>query len=206
LEANVPPEGVEEGEQLPSTPSDADSFAKFHHKHYAPLRAWLRARVDEPAAAEDLLAETIMILWQRWSKLGGPRDEADGFPRMRSFAYKTAQNKVFELWRKSQRSFSVEHFDPDAVMFSSLSSPSSHAEMYETLEVIGKLPEQQRRAMAMRVFGFENWEVAEALGVGEGTVRTHLAIARRKLIDYLRSCVGPVDEVTAAEALPSRAR
>lgn len=46
--------------------------------------------------------------------------------------------------------------------------------------------------LAMRILGYEDDEVADVLGVGEGTVRSHLAHARRKIAKHLYSHVAGV--------------
>lgn len=169
---------------------DAATFAKFYHECRDPLYRSVLGLVRDPVAAEDIVADTMTLMWQRWSEINRSHNEdADGFPRMRAFAHTTARYKVLDFWRRSKRDYPVESFDPDSGIFASSSSASYRTEFEETLRVIGELPDRQRRALALRIWGYDDSEVAEQFGVGEATVRSHLSIARRKVFDYLNSTV-----------------
>jgi RNA polymerase sigma factor (sigma-70 family) len=142
-------------------------------------------RIGDRAAVEDIVADTMTLMWQRWEELGGPDDEVHGFPQMRVYAYRTARFKMLELTRWRRLTEPLGSIDPESAVFATHSNASHSAEEQDTLRIIRALPERQRRALALRMLGYEDREVAQVLGIGEGTVRSHLATARRKLHEYL---------------------
>lgn len=164
--------------------SAAETFARFYRQHHDRLRYRLRVLVRDDDTAEDLVADTMVLIWSRWSELDGPGDAAAGFPRLRAYAYTTAHFKA----RNHQRS--TTHHEPlsGADLENALASrhdASSGVEYAETMEQIGRLPEQQRRTLQLKLDGYDDREIAARLGVERTTVRSNLVHARRKITDYL---------------------
>ncbi|MEV8440778.1 sigma-70 family RNA polymerase sigma factor [Actinosynnema sp. NPDC051121] len=158
---------------------------KFYKQHYARLRYRLRVLVRDDAAAEDLLADTMTLMWSRWRELAGPSDEADGFPRMRAYAYRTAYLKLVRYRQRVNYDSSLTCFEAESEIFASYNDASVGVELAETVREIARLPEQQRQTLVLKLLGYEDEEVAEKLGVKQATVRSNLTHARRKIVDYL---------------------
>lgn len=167
-----------------------ESFERFYRRHYNMLRVRLRVLTRNNEVAEDLLADTMTLMWSRWMDLDGPGDEAAGFPRLRSYAYTTAHNKV-QAYRRSTSQHTV--LDPEVELEQLVShvDASSGIALAETIAQIGRLPEQQQRTLVLKLLGLADREVADELGVGVTTVRSNLAYARKKLADYLAERVRP---------------
>lgn len=157
--------------------------------HYRALNADLSSRAyrltGNRAAVEDIVADAMELVWKRWRTLGGDSGRPVSLTELRKFAFGVVRNKAHEYWRASGRTCSLEGIDPESEVLARFGDPSLDLEVAETLRVIQSLPPQQRESLGRRVVGFRDSEIAENLGIGEGTVRNHLAGARRKVSSYL---------------------
>jgi RNA polymerase sigma-70 factor (ECF subfamily) len=169
----------------PTRPHDDSSFVAFYKEHYRQLRNRLRVLTRDDAVAEDLLADTMILMWSRWHDLAGASDERNGFPRMRAYAYRTAYLKLLGHRRVANHDSSLTNFELESEIFASHNDASVGVELAETIREIARLPEQQRQTLVLKLLGYDDEEVAEKLGVKQATVRSNLTHARRKIVGYL---------------------
>jgi RNA polymerase sigma-70 factor (ECF subfamily) len=119
-------------------------------------------------------------------------DRIETYDRSRPFGpwlMRIAQNAAIDLLRRR----AVRHAEPlDEAVTARGRDPSQHAESAEIRGALARalagLPERQR--VAVTLFDIEGWphaEIADALGVPEGTVRSDLFHARRRLREALGS-------------------
>lgn len=117
-------------------------------------------------------------------------DRIETYDRARPFGpwlMRIAQNAAIDLLRRR----AVRQSEPlDEAVTAKGRSPLQHAEASEIRRALRQaldgLPERQRAAVTL--FDVEGWahaEIAEALGVPEGTVRSDVFHARRKLREAL---------------------
>jgi RNA polymerase sigma-70 factor (sigma-E family) len=135
-----------------------------HHRQLVRLAALLGAGAD----AEDVVAEAFCDLHRRWNRL---RDPAKAVPYLRA--------AVCNLVRMRQRHLAVvrrhpEPLPPDA------SSAEYEAEVREehreVAEALRCLPDRQRQALVLRYWlDLGEREVAEAMGISPGAVKSHTA-------------------------------
>ncbi len=135
--------------------------------------------------AEDVVQESFLAALEA----------LDRFDVTRPFGpwlYRIVVNRSLNA-RKSRARRSTELLPEDAP--ATTQSPDRAAQVAETrrrvLDALGKLPERQRVVMTMiELEGFSGPEVAEVLGIPEGTVRWHLHSARNALRAALGSDEG----------------
>ena len=135
-----------------------------HHRQLVRLAALLGAGAD----AEDVVAEAFCDLHRRWTRL---RDPAKAVPYLRA--------AVCNLVRMRQRHLAVvrrhpEPLPPDA------SSAEYEAEIREEHREVARalrcLPDRQRQALVLRYWlDLGEREVAEAMGISPGAVKSHTA-------------------------------
>lgn len=132
--------------------------------------------------AEDLVQDAFMIVLEK----------IDTFQAGRSFApwfYRILVNRGLN----SRKSRSLRRMDAlPAEIFDARSSPlrdTEQAELRELLvKVLATLPPRQKSIVELfELEGFSSLEIAEVLGLSDGTVRWHLHQARSKL----REALGP---------------
>ena len=65
-------------------------------------------------------------------------------------------------------------------------TPESHCALSEVSEVVEALPEEYRRPFTMHVDGYKYQEIADAMEIPIGTVKSRLFFAKRKLQSQLK--------------------
>ncbi len=167
-------------------PADDHSF----ENQVLPLREELFAcamrYTRNPAAAEDLVQETLMRAYGAWHRF-----EPGSNPR--AWAFRILTNSFINVYRKRRRrrQVSAEQFDDTARAAhgdTTVRSPNpqdlllEHAVGDEVAAALATLGDDHRRIIEMAdLQGLGYRDVARALGVPVGTVMSRLFRARRRL-------------------------
>ena len=126
--------------------------------------------------AEDLLQEALVKLASRWERL---RDEAP-----EAYVRKILYRDTISRWRRTRREHLVDHQDPGGLM-AARSTPDPTADWLtadEVREALRLLPPRQRAVVVLRYFeGLSEAEIARALGIAPGTVKSQASDAIRTL-------------------------
>ena len=133
----------------------------------------LTRRTDE---AEDVVQEIGIKLWER-------RDELEALRSIEAYAMSAVRNRCLD-YARSPHNRTDEL--PEAYDSTHEQTPYQMVEQADMAafvrKLINRLPEQQQMVIRLRdVEGYELEEIAEILGMNEGTVRTNLSRARQKI-------------------------
>lgn len=158
------------------------AIAEVYDEHQTAIHAFARRLVGDAAAAQDLVHEVFLTLPKA---IGGFRGESS----IRTFLLSIAVNHArHHLRAAARRRFLAERFsfEPRAAS----ASPEQHAMQKnlarELSRALDALPLDQRVAFVLcEVEERSSQEVAQIVGAPEGTVRTRLFHAKRKLRDEL---------------------
>ncbi len=144
----------------------ADPLAALHQEHYRRLvrLAWLLTR-DE-GRAEELVQDAFVDLHQRLPRLTEP-GKASGYLRV------SVVNRV----RSSKRHLSVVRAHRPDRLLDVASAELGALERIQQQRIIASLdglPRRQREVLILRYYGqFTESEIAEALGISRGAVKSH---------------------------------
>ncbi len=150
-----------------------------HHEH---VRAFARRLIGEEAAAEDLVQETFLALPRA---VRGFRGDSTLRTYLMSIALQHARHFVRAAARRraAEARLSREPRTPSATPADDVSRARLAARLLRALDT---LPLEQRAAVVLcEVEERTSVEAARILGIPEGTVRTRLFHAKRKLADVL---------------------
>jgi RNA polymerase sigma-70 factor (ECF subfamily) len=152
------------------TTADDIDFAEFYAHGYRRLVAELTLLTGVLSDAEDLAQEAYARAWQRWSHL-------HRFDQPQAWVRRVAFNKAVDRIRAHRRFLRLRPRLAHADSTSDLSP--DWIDLYTGLKT---LPPQQRAALILTaVSGLTTEEVARALDVPTGTVRSWLYRARTAL-------------------------
>ena len=138
---------------------------------------------DRPPLAEDAVQETFIQLWRSIRDLRDPH-------AFRGWFYSILIHRVKRLGRRDGREFDLpleavaDHRDTHTT------GPEEQVERNEAFHrvrgAIARLPESQRLTLILRYYsGLTEAEIAEALRIPIGTVKSRLHTARARLRDQL---------------------
>ncbi len=131
------------------------------------------------ATAEDAVQEALARAWER-------EERGDSIDRLPAWITTVALNLArsqMRRWRVDRRVrvqlVPLSATTPDA--------PGASAEAHAVREALRELPRRQREVTALRYYlGLDVSEIAEWLGIGQGTVKAMLFRARQSLAVALR--------------------
>jgi RNA polymerase sigma-70 factor (ECF subfamily) len=163
-----------------------EAFGAIFDRHGSTLLRFLARRVD-PAEAQDLLGEVFRIAFERRSAFEQDRASA------RPWLYGIAANVVAKHHRSEARRFRamarVPAGPPDEDPAErAVAAADAGARWTQVMDAIGALPEAERQVLLL--FAWEELsyeEIALALGVPMGTVRSRLSRGRARLATLTRA-------------------
>ena len=170
---------------------DAAAFEAVLEKYSSLVRRYLAGIVRDQHFAEDLTQEVFLRVWTH----GG---QWDGRGPFKAWLFRVATNFALNFLRsvKRRRESPLDLFDemradeqtqvPGWMIDSSTSRPDLEFEIAERLgllrRMIDGLPEEKRDVVHLALEAeMEIHEVAERLGIPEGTVKSRLYHARQRL-------------------------
>lgn len=156
---------VEETARLRHTEFEAFYRAQWEEV-YRPLAVVLR----DPDLAREATDEAMTRALRHWQTVAGAQNQA-------GWVYRVAHNWALDQLRKRRRRVRRAHEPP--VWQPEVPDPA-------VFEAVSRLPYDQRAVVVLRLV--EDWserEVADALGVASGTVKSRLSRALEKLREEL---------------------
>lgn len=127
--------------------------------------------IGENDAAWDAVQETWVAVVNGIKRLGDHK----AFPK---WVYTILSNKCADIIRTRQRQRRIE----EEVPLDTESAPHKGDEVYSLEQALARLPGETRALLALHYTdGYDMGEIAEILGVPEGTVKSRLHSARERL-------------------------
>lgn len=161
--------------------SDA-AFSRLVERHQAAVRAFLRRFLGSGWAEADDVAQEAFIAG--WASLRGLRDPAGVRSWLCGIAWRKAQDRIRGARRGAAR---------DAGWLEAVETPAgiSAEEKMALQAAMAELPTDVRACVALCLAdGWSHGEAAETLGLPLGTVKSHVARGRARL---LKALGGPDD-------------
>lgn len=163
-----------------------EKLVKLHEKNvYNLALKFTKNREDALDAAQESFLKA-------WISLKSFRNES----KFSSWLYRLTYNTCLDYLRKSKKGeiislTSAEDEETVADIKDNALTPEEYAVHKETRtavrEAVNMLPEEYRRIIIMREFaGLSYSEIAEAMNINEGTVKSRLSRGRLKLAEVLR--------------------
>lgn len=152
------------------------AFALLVNRHEGAVRAFLRRICRDAAEADDLAQEAFLTAW---TKLGTVKPDAS----VRSWLCGLAWRKALTGQRGRARSAARDRQWLDTRP--EFDTPASRDQL-AVRRALEDLPDDQRAVVALCLAGdWSHSEAAEALGLPLGTVKSHAARGRAKLLEAM---------------------
>lgn len=160
---------------------DDSALVEIFDRHGAFVLGQARRITGNPSLAEDVVQEVFTALWCRPDRYDADRGS------LRTFLGVLAHRRAVDAVRSSARRQAREDLFEVTGVPTEWRDLADSAAVTETVRAaIERLPEDQRRAIELAFWqGMTHPEVAAALGIPEGTVKSRLRLAQAKLRDWL---------------------
>jgi RNA polymerase sigma-70 factor (sigma-E family) len=168
-------------------PESADAaLVRLYDAHYAELVRVAVLLVRDPETAEDVVQDAFVQVWRRWPRLAD-RERAVGYLRtcVVNGARSALRRRGTER-RHAERVGDERATDAPGADEGTLVTIRSRA----VLDALQARPRRQREVLVLRHYlDLSEAEIADALGIGRGSVKTHAsraAAALRTTLEELR--------------------
>lgn len=157
---------------VPIRRSDGTSgtFDAFVAEWLTPLLRYATALTCDPHLAQDVVQEVLLRAQQRWPRIGA-MDSPSGYVR------RMVTNEYLS-WRRRRaaKDIALAHAALDEIAPAVDDHARSVTERDAMVASVARLPRRQRAVIVLRYYeNLPDSEIAELLGLSEGTVRSHVS-------------------------------
>ncbi|WP_298210602.1 RNA polymerase sigma factor [Ferrimicrobium sp.] len=153
-----------------------EEFRSFFEENLDRIVNYAFSIVQNRQEAEDIAVEALARAYASWSRI-------DGTAHRRAWVFRTTLNLGIDQLRKRKRSKTTPGIngalEDNPMRFQPITSDATGdlaTNRAELIMALRRLPERQREAVTLHYLGgFGVAEVAELMGIGTETVKTHLA-------------------------------
>lgn len=173
-------------------PGSREDFDRLYQAAYPRVYRTLTALLSDPVAAEDCAQDAFVQAFHAWNRW---RPEAPA----EAWVHRIAVNRAIS-YRRAAKLRSVGEVLRRLGRPSSPTDPADLATRSDLLGALRALPPKLAAAIVLRHYhGYNNREIAAALGVSERTVGTRL----RQAGERLRRILDPAFSLDASSAFPT---
>ena len=153
---------------------DQAAFAVLIRRHQSPLLNFFR-RLGANTDAEDLVQEVFLRLYRY-------RDRYVHNAKFTTFLYTLARHVWADRWRKLQRILRIEERARQEMPSECDGNMRRVRDAMDTGQALEQLPDKLRVVLVMSICqGLRYSEIGEVLGIPEGTVKSRVFLALKKL-------------------------
>jgi RNA polymerase sigma-70 factor (ECF subfamily) len=175
------------------------AFEALYHRYKQPVFANIRKMVPDPDAAEDLLQETFIALWENRQAID-PAKGAGGW------LFVVSYNKAASYLKKKLREAAILETETDLTKLA-VADDLGDEELYTTQlalveEAVAHLPARKQAVFRLcRFEGKSAEEVAAATGISVASVKDYLKQSTRFIRDYIHLGHAPTQALAVAGLL-----
>lgn len=160
------------------------AFGDLYRELVPGLRGFVRRQVPDDQV-EDVVSETFLVVWRRWSDLPAPAE-------VRPWVYGVARNKIRHAHSQRERTaHGVELVSSDAVQHAPDPAEGLAADD-RARRLVAQLPEAEADAMTLTIWGgLTPTEAAGVLGCSVTAVTSRLSRARARLAAVIAAELDP---------------
>lgn len=157
---------------------DTAAFERLYREHVGRVYGLCLRMVADPGLAEELTQDVFV---RAWHKL----DRFSGRAAFSTWLHRLTVNLVISAQRSRKRD--RDRHDHETVVDHQPVRPGSAGLGIDLERAIAELPDQARRVFVLyQLEGYAHSEVAESLGIAQGTSKAHLYKARQMLKESLQ--------------------
>jgi len=175
------------------------AFEALYHRYKQPVYANIRKMVPDPDAAEDLLQETFIALWENRHAID-PAKGAGGW------LFVVSYNKAASYLKKKLREAAILEPETDLAELAIADEPADEElaglQLALVEEAVRHLPARKQTVFRLcRFEGKSAEEVAAATGISVASVKDYLKQSTRFIREYIHAGHAPAQALAVAGLL-----
>jgi RNA polymerase sigma-70 factor (sigma-E family) len=144
-----------------------EALSRVFRERYSLLVGLARLLLDDRGLAEEVVQEAFVRTLARWDRL---RESEDPFPYVQRAVVNLARSGLRRRLVRRRR-----HLTPDTESSGADAPVVADESRREVLAAVRALPRRQQECVVLRYYlDYSTEETAGALGISEGSVKTHL--------------------------------
>lgn len=159
---------------------DQKAFKKFFDAHHSDLFRYLRQRGVAIEAAEDLIQNAFVYIWENRAKI-------EEYKSLRAYLFRIAYTRMLNLFRDNEK-YDREQEVPELSSSGFEADQNLHqSELHNTIEkAISSMPEKRQHVFRLCFLEeFTYKDAAETLQVSVKTIENHMGLALKDLRESL---------------------
>jgi RNA polymerase sigma-70 factor (ECF subfamily) len=161
---------------------DQQAFGELVRRWEPPLYYYLRRLIEDESAVWDVLQNTWLAVFRHLSRLEDSR-------RFRSWVYRIAHDQAVNWWQKEKRYVCQPNEEFEPMVDCETTDPAPTEDVALLHRGLLKLSPLHREVLTLFYLeDFSSAQVAEVVGLPEGTVKSRLHNARKRLAEALKEC------------------
>jgi RNA polymerase sigma-70 factor (ECF subfamily) len=158
---------------------DAEAFTILYHRYAPRLAGFLQPQLAQPALVDDVLHETLMVVWRDAARFRGQA-------QLSTWILRIAQRKAYQARMVYRRAGALPVLPPAAAPENPEALLLQQERIHTLNHVLAALAPAQRTVLELAcVHGWSMLAIAAHLGCSVSTVKTRLHQARRCLVAHL---------------------
>lgn len=159
---------------------DPQQFDHAYRRLAPGARAAASQVLHDPSAAEDVVQDVFMSLWQNPEAYDPLRGSLDAYVSM------VARARAIDRWRSGQALGRAVDRTGQVIQAESATHESAadvamrRERSRQVAQALRKIPVEQQRALVLTGQGFAQWEIAQLTGAPLGTVKGRIRLGMRK--------------------------
>lgn len=163
---------------------DGEFFQALYEDYYGKIMGYLYKRVQNREEAEELTQDIFYRFYQRYQK--GKVD----LEKTEPYLYRSAQNALYDLWRKKGRNPKIMTMEPFEDIHHSFAQEEEKLDQILVDELLENLSDEEQTILDLRIIkGYSVKDTASVVNRPEGTIKS---IQFRALEKLRRELVGGV--------------
>ena len=158
---------------------DKNSFRELFNDYFPVLCVFAGKYLKDEELCKDVSQETLLTYWEK-------RESFNDIYKVKSFLYTVARNRCLNLIKKERtnQDYHLRNRSEEAVFFEeNILEQETYLLVQKAIE---SLPQQMRTIIRHAMEGLKNPQIAEIMGIAEGTVHSLKKTAYRKLRQELK--------------------
>lgn len=157
-----------------------EAFRKLFEDYYPVLCSYAQKYLPGDERCKDVVQDVLLKYWEN-------RKDFTSLSELRPFLYTAVKNQSLNLLKREQvgeryiqsviRENEVEFFEEDMM---------EHEIFRMLYHAVDSLPGQMRKIIEYSMHGLRNAEIAQKMGIADGTLHTLKKLAYRKLREQLK--------------------